>query len=73
MKTSRPENFNIVKNTRIDHIEVDENTSDSMDFNCELASNEPDASDLHWEKHDAPRISTLQEMIIEFNEDDENA
>jgi hypothetical protein len=30
-------------------------------------------SDLHWEKHDDPRISTLQGITIDSSDENENA
>jgi hypothetical protein len=42
-------------------------------FNDACDSNQIDVSDLHHEKQDEPRISTLRGMIIEWSDDDENA
>jgi hypothetical protein len=36
-----------------------------MRFNREFDSNEMDGSDLHGEKHDEPRISTLLGITID--------
>jgi hypothetical protein len=39
--------------------------SDSLRVNCEFDSNEIDESDLHFEKHFDPRISTLLGIEID--------
>jgi hypothetical protein len=38
---------------------------DSIRVNREFNSNEIDVSDLHHEKHDEPRISTLRGITID--------
>jgi hypothetical protein len=44
-----------------------------MHFNREFDSNEMDESDVHSEKHDEPRISTLLGIMIDASDECENA
>jgi hypothetical protein len=54
-----------VEGIRIDSSDECENANDSIRANLEFDSNEIDESDLHDEKHDTPRISTLFGIIID--------
>jgi hypothetical protein len=51
----------------------DENAYDSIRFNDDGDSNEIDESDLQYEKHSDPRISTEHGITIDSSFDDENA
>jgi hypothetical protein len=46
---------------------------DSIRVNCEFDSNEIDESDLQDEKHDEPRISTVEGITIDSRSEHENA
>jgi hypothetical protein len=50
-----------------------ENASDSIRVKCEFDSNVIDESDLQFEKHFHPRISTFRGIMIDLSDDDENA
>jgi hypothetical protein len=54
-----------VRGITIDWRDVHENADDSIRVNREFDSNEIDESDVHSEKHDEQRISTLRGITID--------
>jgi hypothetical protein len=56
----------------IDWSDEDENANDSIRVNCEFDSNVIDKSDLQFEKHFDPRISTFLGSKIDWSDEDEN-
>jgi hypothetical protein len=53
----------------IDWSDDDENAADSIRVKCEFDSNVIDGSDLHFEKHVDPTISTLRRIKIDWSDD----
>jgi hypothetical protein len=71
-KTFRSKNFNIPWNQDWLKCWI-WNASDSIRVNREFDSNEIDESDLQFEKHEEPKISTLRVINIDWSDEYENA
>jgi hypothetical protein len=65
MSTASEAINNIAEGIKMDVRNEDENASDSIRVNREFDSNEIDESDLQYEKHFDPKISTLLGINID--------
>jgi hypothetical protein len=69
MSTASDAGNNIVEGINMDWSDEDENANDSIRVKCEFDSIVIDESDLQFEKHFYPRISTLLGIKIDWSDD----